>query len=285
MAPRLRGAAARSTAGCRTPATAGGCGRAWPASGSGCSAGSTAGAASGPAPPWSPRQPRLPTTSSNPVARRAGLTRLARMDGFDPATSFGPDVASRYDDEPRGDEAETVDLLAGLAGTGRALELADRDRPDRGAAGRARGTRRRHRALPRHGRAAAHQARGAGLDVWPGDMSRRGDRAALPPRLPRVQHALQPAHPGRPGAVLPQRGPAPHRRRGLRGRGGRAVGLDRRARLRPARAGRPGLRDPRRLPLRPGDPDPGGEPRDADRPRASASGRSCAGWSGRPRWT
>ena len=46
------------------------------------------------------------------------------MDGFDPATSFGPDVARQYDDEPRGDEAETVDLLAELAGSGRALELA-----------------------------------------------------------------------------------------------------------------------------------------------------------------
>ena len=94
------------------------------------------------------------------------------MDGFDPATSFGPDVASRYDDELRGDEAETVDLLAGLAGTGRALELAIGTGriavplAERGV------TRRRHRALPRHGRPAAHQARGRGLEVWPGDMSR-----------------------------------------------------------------------------------------------------------------
>lgn len=46
------------------------------------------------------------------------------MDGFDPATSFGPYVARRYDDEPRGDEAECVDFLAGLAGDGPALELA-----------------------------------------------------------------------------------------------------------------------------------------------------------------
>ena len=46
------------------------------------------------------------------------------MDGFDPATSFGPDVARRYDDELRGDEDETVEL-AGLArGDGRALEFA-----------------------------------------------------------------------------------------------------------------------------------------------------------------
>lgn len=46
------------------------------------------------------------------------------MEGFDPATSFGPEVASRYDTYPRGDEAETVDFLAGLAGEGPALELA-----------------------------------------------------------------------------------------------------------------------------------------------------------------
>ena len=46
------------------------------------------------------------------------------MDGFDPGTSFGPEVARRYDDSPRGDEAETVALLTELAGDGRALELA-----------------------------------------------------------------------------------------------------------------------------------------------------------------
>jgi SAM-dependent methyltransferase len=46
------------------------------------------------------------------------------MEGFDPATSFGADVASRYDKYPRGDEAETVDFLAGLAGDGPALEFA-----------------------------------------------------------------------------------------------------------------------------------------------------------------
>jgi SAM-dependent methyltransferase len=46
------------------------------------------------------------------------------MDGFDPSTSFGADVAGRYDDEPRGDEAETVDLLAELARQGSALEFA-----------------------------------------------------------------------------------------------------------------------------------------------------------------
>ncbi|MGH3470207.1 MAG: hypothetical protein ACRDQF_21015 [Thermocrispum sp.] len=46
------------------------------------------------------------------------------MDGFDPATSFGPGVAGRYDDHPRGDEAETVDFLAEIARGGPALEFA-----------------------------------------------------------------------------------------------------------------------------------------------------------------
>ena len=59
------------------------------------------------------------------------------MDGFDPAASFGPDVAAHYDDELRGDEDEAVAFLAALAGdravcefaigTGRiAVPLADR---------------------------------------------------------------------------------------------------------------------------------------------------------------
>jgi SAM-dependent methyltransferase len=46
------------------------------------------------------------------------------MDGFDPLTSFGPDVAAEYDDGLRGDEAAAADLLAELAGAGRALERA-----------------------------------------------------------------------------------------------------------------------------------------------------------------
>lgn len=46
------------------------------------------------------------------------------MDDFDPATSFGAETAARYDAAPRGDEAETVDFLAALAGAGPALELA-----------------------------------------------------------------------------------------------------------------------------------------------------------------
>ncbi|MBA3782124.1 MAG: class I SAM-dependent methyltransferase [Nocardioides sp.] len=46
------------------------------------------------------------------------------MDGFDPATSFVGETAELYDDELRGDEDETVDFLAGLAGSRPALELA-----------------------------------------------------------------------------------------------------------------------------------------------------------------
>lgn len=52
------------------------------------------------------------------------------MEGFTPQTSFGPQVAATYDDEPRGDEAVAADFLAGLltrADSGpsaRALEFA-----------------------------------------------------------------------------------------------------------------------------------------------------------------
>ena len=46
------------------------------------------------------------------------------MDGFDPATSFGPGVAARYDEQPRGDEAAAAAFLARLVGEGRALEFA-----------------------------------------------------------------------------------------------------------------------------------------------------------------
>jgi SAM-dependent methyltransferase len=47
------------------------------------------------------------------------------MDGFDPRTSFGPEVSRRYDaEEERGDEADTVAFLARKAGGRNALELA-----------------------------------------------------------------------------------------------------------------------------------------------------------------
>jgi SAM-dependent methyltransferase len=44
--------------------------------------------------------------------------------GFDPLESFGPEVAARYDEDVRGDELETVELLAALAGDGPVLEFA-----------------------------------------------------------------------------------------------------------------------------------------------------------------
>lgn len=43
---------------------------------------------------------------------------------FDPSDSFGPEVAARYDDAPRGDEEAAVARLATLARGGPALELA-----------------------------------------------------------------------------------------------------------------------------------------------------------------
>lgn len=46
------------------------------------------------------------------------------MKDFDPLTSFGDSVAASYDDQPRGDEAETVTCLGRLARGGPVLELA-----------------------------------------------------------------------------------------------------------------------------------------------------------------
>lgn len=46
------------------------------------------------------------------------------MEEFDPFQSFGPAVAARYDEDLRGDEDQTVEFLAGLAGDGPALEFA-----------------------------------------------------------------------------------------------------------------------------------------------------------------
>jgi SAM-dependent methyltransferase len=46
------------------------------------------------------------------------------VEGFDPFASFGPELASRYDDDLRGDETETVDFLATQAGGSPVLEFA-----------------------------------------------------------------------------------------------------------------------------------------------------------------
>jgi SAM-dependent methyltransferase len=48
----------------------------------------------------------------------------AAMKAFDPASSFGPDVAARYDDHLRGDEEVAATFLAALARGRRALEFA-----------------------------------------------------------------------------------------------------------------------------------------------------------------
>lgn len=46
------------------------------------------------------------------------------MEGFDPASSFGPDVAAQYDDCPRGDEEAAATFLSELAHGRIALEFA-----------------------------------------------------------------------------------------------------------------------------------------------------------------
>ncbi|GAC1522154.1 MAG: class I SAM-dependent methyltransferase [Chloroflexota bacterium] len=46
------------------------------------------------------------------------------MENYEPMLSFGEDTAAIYDDDSRGDEEATVDLLEQLAGGGPALELA-----------------------------------------------------------------------------------------------------------------------------------------------------------------
>ncbi len=46
------------------------------------------------------------------------------MPHYDPASYFGPEAARRYDDQPRGDEADAVRLLTELVREGRALEFA-----------------------------------------------------------------------------------------------------------------------------------------------------------------
>ena len=156
-------------------------------------------------------------------------------------------AAQRYDTPGTGMFAPevlgpTVDRLAELAGGGRALELAIGTGRVGRAAGRARGPGHRHRAVPPDGRPAAHQGR-RGRD--PGGRRRHGDRTRarrVHARLSRLQHDLQPAHPGRAGRVLPQRRPPPEPGRPLRDRavgaraahapaGSRGHGLARRARL------------------------------------------------------
>lgn len=46
------------------------------------------------------------------------------MDNYRPESSFGPDAAARYDDQPRGDEEAAAQFLAEIAGARPALEFA-----------------------------------------------------------------------------------------------------------------------------------------------------------------
>lgn len=46
------------------------------------------------------------------------------MQGYHPVSSFGPEQAARYDDDPRGDESSAVEFLFQTARGGRALEFA-----------------------------------------------------------------------------------------------------------------------------------------------------------------
>ena len=93
------------------------------------------------------------------------------MSGFEPVGSFDAEEAARYDDEPRGDEADAAAFLARRAGDGGALEFAI-------------GTGRIALPVAAHGvtvdgiELSPHMAArlrtkpgGAALDVFPGDMA------------------------------------------------------------------------------------------------------------------
>ena len=131
------------------------------------------------------------------------------MDDYEPIMSFGETVAEIYDDIPRGDESAAVAFLEELAGDGPALDLAI-------GTGRI--------ALPLAARgirvdgvdfSTAMVARlrekpgGGDISVTIGDFAEVPVAGAFPVDLRRVQHALQPADPGRPGALLRERRRAP----------------------------------------------------------------------------
>ncbi len=58
------------------------------------------------------------------VQRELDALKCRPVKGYEPAMSFGDEVAASYDDELRGDEAETVAFLEQLARGGNVLELA-----------------------------------------------------------------------------------------------------------------------------------------------------------------
>ena len=134
---------------------------------------------------------------------------------------FDADAAAHYDD-PTDDHfadaviGRTVDVLAELAGDGRALELAI-------GTGRI-GLPLAARGVPVDGielsRRDARRAPGqAGWRHDPGHDRRHGQRRracrtrVVSSRISRVQHDHEPDHPGGPGRMLPQRGAAPRARR------------------------------------------------------------------------
>ncbi len=59
-----------------------------------------------------------------PKDKGRDVSTIREMENYEPSMSFGEDVAARYDEVPRGDEAAAVAFLEPLAGGGPALELA-----------------------------------------------------------------------------------------------------------------------------------------------------------------
>ena len=180
---------------------------------------------------------RLSTRKSGGQAHRAA----AIVDGMEQDEIWNADAAQRYDTPGTGMFAPdvlgpAVDRLAELAGGGRALEfaigtgrvavpLAERGVPVTGIE--------LSTAMIDQLRTKADEAT---IPVIVGDMATDDRARRVHAGLPRLQHHLQPAHPGRAGRVLPQRGPAPHPRRPVRDR---ALGAG--AAPAPARVSRHGL--------------------------------------------
>ena len=187
---------------------------------------------------------------------------MGAVEDYEPAASFDADAAAIYDDEPRGDEQAAVAFLERLAGGGPALELAI-------GTGRialplaARGTRSTASSSRRTWSSSSGPSQAGRTSTSRSATCRRGHRPRpISARLPRLQHALQPAHPGRPGPLLRERRRPPDRRR-LRSWSRRscptflyrlrhdqyvdAESVGRRRGVAGRRAPRPGDADPRRV--------------------------------------
>jgi hypothetical protein len=137
------------------------------------------------------------------------------MEGFDPRTSFGYEVSKHYDDavNTRGDEAQTVAFLAGLAGGLHALEFAVGTGrialPLRAAGVRVDGIELSEHLIER----MRAKPGGSDIEVTMGGYVQGQHRAHLRAGVPGVQHDREPARQGRPGPMLRERRPAPGRRR------------------------------------------------------------------------